>query len=126
MKFYKHLNSRTPFPDVLELAATASETFKEGEALTMSSGKLTKASGTSAAKYVAIEDKAIPSGGGLLRCIKVDSNMLFECAAAGAVAAGAKYTIHTDGLSITTTTTSGVVEVVVGTSAAGTAIVALA
>ena len=129
MKLVKYLGGRNPVADPITLAATASEVFTDGECLAYSSGKLTKSgvdSDGSAPLFVAVESKTIPSGGGELKVIKIDSNMLFECDAAGSVTAGTKVTLNTAATGVTATTIKGIALVIVGSAAAGKVLVALA
>ena len=93
---------------ILPVGATA---VVSGQALTLSSGKLVKASGKPT--FVALADGAanaeIPVG-------RVESNQVYEVASPGTVVVGTKYALTTDGTGITTETTSGVAEVVYANS----------
>ena len=100
-------------PEILQVPATASEAFVVGEALTITSGKVTKASGTTAPKYISAEKKTAVSGD-TLSVYLVEHNQEYETelTAAGTLVVGTKVTISSDGLGVTATTTSGVAEVV--------------
>lgn len=100
-------------PEILQVAATASEAFVVGEALTISSGKVTKASGTTAPKYISAEKKTAVSGD-TLSVYLVEKNQEYETelTEAGTLVVGTKVTISSDGTGVTATTTSGVATVV--------------
>lgn len=100
-------------PEILQVDATASEAFVVGEALTITSGKVTKASGTTAPKYISAEKKTAVSGD-KLSVYLVEPNQEYETdlTAAGTLVVGTKVTISSDGLGVTATTTSGVATVV--------------
>lgn len=100
-------------------------TPKVGMALIQSGGNLAIATGTNAPTYVSmIEKEAACVAGDIIPVMRVLPDMTFETifsAAASAVKLGDKVTLHTDGLKVTATTTSGVAEVVGmdGTEAGG-------
>lgn len=91
-------------PQILPVGATA---VVSGQALTLSAGKLVKATGKPT--FVALADGAagaeIPVG-------RVESNQVYAVAPVSGVAVGTKYALTTDGTGITTSTTDGVAEVV--------------
>lgn len=100
---------------------TNSEPVTLGEALVMSSGRLTKCGATSVPQYIALAsadagtDVEIP-------VVMVKEGREFETTSTATVAAtliGSKVTLHTDGLTVTATTTSGVFEIT-GTDGATT------
>ena len=103
-------------PDLIYLPCTTSETFKVGETLIKSSGKLTKCSGTNVPEFICMADYVAPSSNA--KAIPVTEILPGQYWTAPLQASGAslnvgdKVTIHTDGLQITATTTSGVVEIV--------------
>jgi hypothetical protein len=78
-----------------------------GEALVLSSGKLTKCDATTTPEFIAMK-----AGTGVeIPVIRIDEKMVFETTfAADATdnAEGTKVTIHTDGLQVTATATNGV------------------
>lgn len=100
-------------PEIIQVPATAAEAFVIGEALTLSSGKATKASGTTKPEYICAEAKTAVTGD-TVSCYLVEANQEYETvtSADGALVVGTKYTIASDGLKITATSTSGVAEVV--------------
>ena len=91
-------------------------TPKVGMALVQSGGNLTVASDTNAPTYVSmIEKETACTAGDIIPVMRVLPDMMFETtfsAAATAVNLGDKVTLHTDGMQVTATTTSGVAEVV--------------
>lgn len=97
--------------------ATAGETYTVGEALKVSSGAVTLASGTDKPSHICVG----PEGDNGVPCVEVLPDMEFETtlsAAGTSLAVGNKVTIHTDGLQVTATTTNGVAEI---TGMSGTA-----
>lgn len=86
-----------------------------GMALVQSSGLLIKATGTTKPTYISMVDKTVATEGDPIPVIRIDSGIIFETtnsASLSSAAIGAKVTLHTDGLQITGTTTSGVAEIV--------------
>lgn len=87
-----------------------------GLALTVTSGNLAVASGTTAPSYISMreEDKAVAAGT-IIPVIKVRDHIVFETtfsAAATSIKVGDKVTISSDGLQVTATKTGGVAEIV--------------
>lgn len=98
-------------PPVEYVEATANETIVLGEALVLSAGKLTKCGATAKPEYIAVG----PVEGGIVPVIKVQDYMVFEAplsAAGTALKIGDSVTLHTDGMRVTATTTSGVAKIV--------------
>jgi len=112
-KFKRANNTGISVPTTLQVPATADEAFVVGEALKISSGKVTKCTGTTKPVYISAEKKTAKAGD-TLSVMQVESTQEYVTTAttAATYTVGAKYTIHTDGLQITDTTTSGVAEVV--------------
>ena len=109
---YKKNGQPQPFE---YLVVTTSETIAMGEALVLSSGKLTKCGATAKPKYIAMAAVTSAAAGTVIPVIRVSPDVIYETqlqAQNTSIAAGALYTLHTDGLQITTTTTNGVAEVV--------------
>ena len=100
-------------PEIIQVEATNSEEYKIGEALVLSSGKVTKAGATAKPEYICAEKKTAVTGD-TVSCYLVENNQEYETelSAAGTVVAGVKYTLASDGLRMTATSTSGVAEVV--------------
>ena len=99
-----------------------------GEALVLTSGKLTKCGATAKPEFIAMADCAADATNRLIPAARVEPNQLYEVpvqAAPTSLVEGSKVTLHTDGLQVTATTTSGVVTVesLNGAAAAGDIIV---
>lgn len=101
-------------PPIEYKAATADESYTVGEALKVASGAVTKCTGATKPAYVCVGPA---NAAGEVPCVEVQDYMEFETTLGVAptesatVAVGNKVTIHTDGASVTATTTSGVAEV---------------
>ena len=91
-------------------------TPKIGMALTQSSGKLAIATGTTAPTYISMVEKdSACAAGDLIPVIRVDSGIIFETtnqASFSGANKGTKVTLHSDGMQVTATTTSGVAEII--------------
>lgn len=91
-------------------------TPKVGMALTQTSGNLAIATGTTKPTYISMIDCASAlTAGDIIPVIRVDSGIIFETtntASLSGVTKGQKVTLHTDGLKVTATTTSGVAEII--------------
>lgn len=110
----KILNGRQNVPEPEFLPVTASEVYKEGEALKIVSGKVTKASGSNVPTHIALGTEA---KGGLLPVARIDRTMVFEVpvtysSTANAIVLGTKLTITANGDGVTDVTTDGVATVV--------------
>lgn len=101
-------------PPIEYKAATTDESYAVGEALKVASGAVTKCSGAVKPAYVCVGPA---NAAGEVPCVAVQDYMEFETTLGVAptdsntVAVGNKVTLHTDGMSVTATTTSGVAEV---------------
>lgn len=98
-------------PPIEYLPGAASEAIVLGEALSVTSGKLTKCGATAAPAYISVG----PVKDGIVPVIKVQKYMIFEVplsAAGTSLVIGQKVTLNTDGLQVTATTTDGVAEIV--------------
>ena len=114
--FIPHSNSDGRVQPWEYLPATGSTKPDIGLALVLSSGKLAKASGTTKPTYICMREEAaaVPAGT-LIPVLRVEPDQIFECvnqASLSGVNIGQKVTIHTDGLQVTATTTSGVATIV--------------
>lgn len=87
-----------------------------GLALTMTSGNLSVASGTTAPLYVSMrEEDAAVTAGTIIPVVRVLDSIVFETtfsAAATSIKVGDKVTISSDGTQVTATKTNGVAEIV--------------
>lgn len=110
---YKTDDGRVPAWEYLPASAI---TPKVGMALTMTSGKLALASGTTKPTYISmVEKETACTAGDIIPVVRVGADMILETtfsAAATSVVPGAKVTVATDGLQVTGTTTDGIAEVV--------------
>ena len=91
-------------------------TPKVGMALTQSSGNFAIATGTTKPTYISmIETTAALTAGTMIPVIRVDHDTIYETtnqASFESIKRGDKVTLHTDGMQVTATKTSGVAEVV--------------
>ncbi|MBR7058204.1 MAG: hypothetical protein IKI35_05705 [Stomatobaculum sp.] len=91
-------------------------TPKNGMAMVLSSGKLAIASGTSKPEFICVEEhSAAVTAGDMVTVVRVDPMTEYETtitADASSLNIGDKVTLHTDGLQVTATKTSGVAELV--------------
>ena len=127
-KLIKIENARMNVPEPVFHEVTASEAVQIGEALVLTSGKLTKCGATAKPEFIAMADCAADATNRLIPAARVEPNQLYEVpvqAAPTSLVEGSKVTLHTDGLQVTATTTSGVVTVesLNGAAAAGDMIV---
>ena len=107
-------NARMNVPEPVFYEVTASEAVAIGEALVLTSGKLTKCGATAKPQFIAMADCAATDENRLIPAARVEPNQLYEVpvtAAPTSLAVGSKVTLHTDGLQVTATTASGVVTV---------------
>lgn len=121
-------NARMNVPEPVFHEVTASEAVQLGEALVLTSGKLTKCGSTVKPEFIAMADCAADATNRLIPAARVEPNQLYEVpvqAAPTSLVEGSKVTLHTDAMQVTATTTSGVVTVesLNGAAAAGDTIV---
>ena len=102
-------------PPIEYKTATDSETYTVGEALKVASGAVTKCTGATKPAYVCVGPV---NAMGEVPCVAVQDYMEFETTLAVApadsatIGVGDKVTIHTDGMQVTATKTSGVAQIV--------------
>jgi len=86
-----------------------------GEVFVLTTGRLTKSGATVIPEYVGVRTQALEATSTIpYPVMQVEDTIEFETTSTGqilAAAIGSLYTVHTDGLQITTTTTSGVFKV---------------
>ncbi len=104
----KILGGRENVPETLYLPAKGGESYAAGEALILSEGALTLASGDLAVSYIALESYEAPeSGARALAVFRVLPGMVFEVPASATSSSvqipGAFVTIGSDGLTVTAT-----------------------
>jgi hypothetical protein len=105
---------------------TDGEASVSGEALVLTSGRLTKCGATVTPEFIAIATAAVATPGAIIQVERTNEGIEYETQANATVAAtlvGQKVTLHTDGLLVTATTTSGVFEITStdGVTSGGTA-----
>lgn len=102
-------------PPIEYKTATAGESYAVGEALKQASGKVTLCSGTTKPEYICVGPA---NDAGEVPCVAVQDYMEFQTTLAVApadsatIGVGDKVTIHTDGMQVTATKTSGVAQIV--------------
>ena len=121
-------NARMNVPEPVFHEATADEAISIGEALVLANGKLTKCAATTTPQFIAIGQVGASDANRKVAVCRVESNQVYEVpvtAAPTALKVGDKVTVHTDGLQVTATTSSGVVtiESLNGATVAGDTIV---
>jgi len=99
------------------LSKKLGETYTVGEALTLTSGGVTKCGATELPQYICVGQG---DDNGLV-CMPVLTTTEFEVEYIAAPTIGTKVTLHTDGLQVTATTTSGIFAVVNVDTVAGKA-----
>ena len=93
---------------------TDAEASVLGEALVLTNGKLTKCAATATPQFIAANTVALATPGTVIPVWRVDELTEWTTQSMATVAAtliGAKVTLHTDGLLVTATTSSGVFEI---------------
>ena len=113
MAFIPHTLNEGGHPPFEYLPASAMS-VELGMALDFTSGKLTKASGTTVPKYFSLVTKTCADGE-IIPVQKLEKGVDYETAASVAIAdtlIGAKVTIATDGLRVTATATDGIAQIV--------------
>lgn len=122
--FIHYSNEDGRVPPWEYLPATGSTKPDIGLACTLSSGKLAKCTGTTKPTHICMQEApAAVAAGTPLACIKIQPDMIFEVknqASLNGVNEGQAVTIHSDGLQITATTSSGVATIVKKVPGTGT------
>lgn len=119
IKLYSVGSAKTAPMEIYDI--TDSEAVTLGEALVLSSGKLTKCAATSIPEFI-----AMAAGTGVeIPVIRVMEDMVFEttfAADASSNAEGTLVTLHSDGAQVTATATNGVFTITkkLGSGASGT------
>lgn len=101
----------TQFPSEYRLM-TDNEAVAYGEALVLSSGRLTKCGATATPEFISLRTQSAESSSVTpIPVLRVNEEQQFEVKSMATVAStvvGSKVTLHTDGLLVTATTTNGV------------------
>lgn len=108
-------------------APTASEEISLGEALVLSSGKLTKCGATATPEFIAMSSGKDVDKIAVIRVMEDDEFETTFAADATDNAEGTKVTLHTDGLQVTATATNGVFTITkkLGSGEAGTKVLGM-
>jgi len=114
---FKLVNRLSTFNQSIEqLLGTNSEAYTAGEALVLTSGRLTKCAATATPEFISVKAQAAEATAVTpIAVLRVQEDMIFSTTSTATVAAtlvGAKVTLHTDGASVTGTTSSGVATIV--------------
>ena len=114
---FKLVNRLSSFNQSVEqLLGTNAEAYTEGEALVLTSGRLTKCGATATPEFICLKTQAAEATAVTpLPILRVQEDMIFSTTSTATVAAtlvGTKVTLHTDGASVTATTASGVATIV--------------
>jgi len=114
---FKLVNRLSTFNQSIEqMLGTNSEAYVIGEALVLTSGRLTKCAATATPEFISVKAQpAETTAVTPIAVLRVQEDMIFETTSTATVAAtlvGAKVTLHTDGASVTATTSSGVATIV--------------
>lgn len=112
-KIYSTDDNRVPG---IEYLPASTITPKVGMALTMSSGKLEVASGTTTPLYISVIEKSSAcKSGEIIPVIRVGKDIIFETSFSvdpESLNVGDKVTIDSSGMTVTATKTNGVAEIV--------------
>lgn len=109
---YNHAVMNVAEPEFFDM--TEGEALKNGEALVLTSGKLTKCGATEKPQFIAMT--ALDAGAKERRvpCARADENQLWRVPVSAdptALKPGDKVTVGSDALTVTATTTNGVITV---------------
>ena len=110
----KYENASTNVDEPKYYEVTADEAVEEGEALVLTSGKLTKCGTTTKPTHIAMMSLPASAVKREIATVRVDENQLWRVpviADPTALVPGAKVTLGGDALTVTATTNSGVVTV---------------
>lgn len=115
MAFIPYLND-TGASIGCDYQVAAAGTYTVGEALAYSAGKLTAATGTVKPEFFSMENR-VCAAGDVLYVQRIDPGVIYEttlylASGTATLVPGTKYTLHTDGGQITSTSTSGVAELI--------------
>jgi len=114
---FKIVDSGKNFSQPVEvLLGTNSEAYVEGEALSITSGRLTKCAATTTPEGIALKTQAAEATAitplPFLRVMEDHKYSVKSTATVAATLVGNKVTLHTDGLLTTATTASGVATII--------------
>lgn len=110
-------------PPIEYFLMTDAEAVSQGEALVQTSGRLTKCGATATPEFIALKTQAAEATAVTpVPVQRVTEELVYSTTANATVAStlvGQKVTLHTDGLIVTATTTSGVFEITSTDGASG-------
>lgn len=114
---FKLVNRFSTFNQSIEqILGTDNEAYTQGEALVLTSGRLTKCGATATPEFISVKAQAAESTAVTpIAVLRVQEDMVFSTTSTATVAAtlvGAKVTLHTTGGEVTATTSSGVATIV--------------
>ena len=123
-KYYKD-NAREGSPVTKTIPGNTGVTYAPGMALVISSGKAAKCGATATPEYICAGNGLGLSEVAAYQVLKSQEYRVPIYGDGTALAVGDKVTLHTDGLQVTGTTTSGVAEVIekLGTGASGSEVI---
>lgn len=110
----KYENASTNVDEPKYYDVTEGEACENGEAMVLTGGKLTKCGATEKPTYIAMKSLAKDATNRRIPTARVDENQLWRVpvsADPSALTPGAKVTLGDDALTVTATTTSGVITV---------------
>lgn len=114
-KLIKIENGRQNVPEPDYLDVKDNEAVVIGEALVLSSGKLTKCAATTRPEFISMGNVAAADSKRTVAVCRIESNHLYDVpvtAAPTSLKVGDKVTLYTDGEQVTATTTDGVAKIV--------------
>ena len=120
-EFLRAENNSAPIEK--ELPATGAEAYVHGEAVKFSSGTLTKASSADLPEFIYVGKPVTAITGQIINVVPVLPEYEWETtfsANAGAIKAGSKVTVNSDGAQVTATTTNGKFQLLEDGGASGT------
>ena len=112
-------------PVIKTIPANTAVTYADGEAVVISSGKAAKCGATAEPEYICATKGTGLSEVAAYQVLKSQEYKVPIYGDGTGLAVGQKVTLHTDGLQVTATTTSGVAEIIekLGTGASGTEVI---
>jgi hypothetical protein len=108
------INKESNAPVAFKLPATASVAFKRGELVSIASGKVAKTAAKAKPTHITLQAHAADTNGGEILVAMLTPETILETtfsAAPTSIVNGSVVTLATDNLSVTATTTDGVVTI---------------
>lgn len=107
------LANATPSAEYID--GTAGETFERGEALVLTSGKLTKCGATAKPQFVSLGNVECTEENPKVPVMRIMDFHIFSCPISGDISsltAGDVVTLSSDGMGVTSTETNGVAQII--------------